>query len=418
MKRLVLGLFVLAACGGDDDGAGRADAEPETPDASVDATPPIPDPCEDAEPGIACTWLGIGGEEGFTPDGQNRFNTRIYWVMNVHFASDGTVYFDDWNNHLIRRIDEDGMVSTVIGWTDPVFPGDGVVGNPNAERVGDGAPGDEVQLNHPTDLDEDEDGNILIMAWHNHKLRVLDPETGLVRILAGAGAGFAGDGMAATAGRFRQPRALTHDEDGNLYITDQQNQRVRKITEWGTGTISTVAGGGMAGAAGGYGGDGNTATDASVLLNWEVGSNPEPSGGVAVADGKLYIADTLNNRIRVVDFESGLIDTLAGTGVEGNTGDDGPAAEATLAKPRDLEIGPDGDLYIADTDNNVIRAIDLDDVDFTIRRVAGTGDIGMGEGLPALETDLRRPFGIEFDADGNLYIMDSLNSRVLKVVTE
>ena len=116
----------------------------------------------------------------------------------------------------------------------------------------------------------------------------------------------------------------------------------------------------------------------------------------------------------MVDLESGMIDTLAGTGEPGNTGDDGPAAEATLREPRDIEIGPDGDLYIADTDNNVIRAIDLETGD--IRRVAGTGDLGLGdEGLPALETDLKRPFGIEFDPDGNLYIMDSLNSRVLKV---
>jgi sugar lactone lactonase YvrE len=118
----------------------------------------------------------------------------------------------------------------------------------------------------------------------------------------------------------------------------------------------------------------------------------------------------------VVDLslEVPTIDTLAGTGEPGNTGDDGPAAEATLNEPRDLEIGPDGDLYIADTDNNVIRAIDLETGE--IRRVAGTGELGLGEeGLPALETKLRRPFGIEFDGDGNLYIMDSLNSRVLKV---
>lgn len=413
MKRFALLLAVLAIAGcSDDDGAGppdagRADAEPA--DSAVVLRE---DPCLDQEAGTACSWLGVPGEEGFTPDGSNRFNTRIYWVMNMLFASDGYVYFDDWNNHLIRRVSPaDDTIETMVGWTDPIFPGDGVPGMPNAERTGEGPLGTEVQLNHPTELEETADGHILIMAWHNHKLRRLDPATGRVVILAGKGAGYAPvtPGPASTA-LFKQPKALTRDPDGNLYIGDQQNQRVRMITEDGTGTISTIVGSG----AQGYSGDEGPALAASI--NWEVGSNPEPSGGLAWNDDKLYIADTLNHVIRVVDLslETPTIDTLAGTGEPGNTGDDGPAAEATLNEPRDLEIGPDGDLYFADTDNNVVRAIDLDTG--TIRRVAGTGELGLGEeGLPALETKLRRPFGIEFDPDGNLYIMDSLNSRVLKV---
>lgn len=420
MKRtaLWLGLLMAAAIGcSDDDGTGRPDAA-ERPDGAPPDAAIVPrvDPCIDQQPGTACSWLGIPGEEGFTPDGENRFNTRIYWVMSMLFASDGYVYFDDWNNHLIRRVSpDDDTIETMVGWTDPIFPGDGVPGMPLAERTGEGALGTDVQLNHPTDLAETSDGHILIMAWHNHKLRRLDPTTGKVVILAGKGAGFAPDIMddpvdegSGSAALFKQPKALTMDTDGNVYIGDQQNQRVRMITNEGTGSIKTLAGSG----AQGYGGDEGQAVEAQI--SWEVGSNPEPSGGVAWNDGTLYIADTLNNRIRVLDLESGVIDTLAGTGDPGNTGDDGPAIEATLNKPRDLQIGPDGDLYIADTDNNVIRAIDLDTGE--IRRVAGTGELGLGdEGLPALETMLRRPFGIQFDGDGNLYIMDSLNSRVLKV---
>jgi DNA-binding beta-propeller fold protein YncE len=410
----LLGLSWLIGCGDDPSSPPDAGAPP---DAAIDGggTPRV-DPCADQEPGTACSWLGIPGEEGFTEDGENRFNTRIYWVMSVLFASDGSVYFDDWNNHLIRKISpDDGTVHSLVGWTDPIFPGDGVPGMPAAERTGDGVLGTEVQLNHPTDLAEAGDGKILIMAWHNHKLRQLDPDTGLVKVLAGRGAGYAPDlpadpvdeGLASDA-LFRQPRSLIRDPDGNLYIADQQSQRVRMITDDGLGNISTIVGSGVQG----YGGDGGPAIDA--MLNWEIGSNPEPSGGLAWKDGMLYIADTLNHRIRVVDLEAGTIDTLAGTGELGSAGDDGPALEAQLAEPRDLEIGPDGDLYLADTDNNVIRAIDLDTG--TIRRVAGTGELGLGaEGLPALETALRRPFGIEFDPDGNLYIMDSLNSRVLKV---
>jgi streptogramin lyase len=422
MKRmdLWLGLLVAAVVGcSDDDGTGRPDAA-ERPDGAPPDAAIVPrvDPCIDQSPGTACSWLGIPGEEGFTPDGENRFNTRIYWVMSMLFASDGNVYFDDWNNHLIRRFSfEDGAIETMVGWTDPIFPGDGVPGMPMAERTGDGALGTDVQLNHPTELAETSDGQILIMAWHNHKLRQLDPVTGYVKILAGKGAGYAPDfpddpvdeGPASSA-LFKQPKALTMDPSGNVYIGDQQNQRVRMITNEGTGNISTIVGSGVQGDEG----DGGPALAAAI--NWEVGSNPEPSGGIAFKDGKLYVSDTLNNKIRVVDLslEEPTIDTLAGTGEAGNTGDEGPAIEATLNKPRDLEIGPDGDLYIADTDNNVIRAIDLETGE--IRRVAGTGEIGLGdEGLPALETMLRRPFGIEFDGDGNLYIMDSLNSRVLKV---
>jgi sugar lactone lactonase YvrE len=150
-------------------------------------------------------------------------------------------------------------------------------------------------------------------------------------------------------------------------------------------------------------------------LDFEAGSNPEPSGGLVRDGGKLYIADTLANRIRVLDLATGTIDRLAGTGDAGYTGDGGDALAATFAHPRDLEVGPDGDLYIADTDNSVIRAIDH--ATGAVRPVAGTGAIGLrsDEGIPATQMMLARPFGIEFDHDGNLFISDTLNSRIVKV---
>jgi sugar lactone lactonase YvrE len=151
-------------------------------------------------------------------------------------------------------------------------------------------------------------------------------------------------------------------------------------------------------------------------LNWEIGSNPEPSGGLAVADGMLYIADTLSHRLRVVDLAEGTIDAFAGTGEQGYSGDGGSALEATFNHPRELEIGPDGRLYVADTDNHVIRAIDLESGE--VRTVVGTGEPGIDadDGKLATETMLNRPFGLELDADGNLYVMDTLNSRILKVM--
>jgi hypothetical protein len=354
--------------------------------------------------GNACVWLGTGAE-GFNGDGHDRLDTEIYWSMDLAFGKDGTPWFIDWNNHLLRKVKPDQTVETVVGWTDPIFPGDGT--GDASEKTEPGADGLRVKLNHPTELVVADDGAILMMAWHNHKLRRVDPVTGLVTIVAGGGAGFAGDGGPAAKALFKQPKALAADGAGNLYIGDQQNFRVRRIDP--EGTISTVVGVGTQGSAG----DGGPATECQ--LDWEIGSNPEPSGGVVVSDNRLFIADTLSHKIRVVDLESGIIDALAGTGEPGYSGDGGPALEATFNFPRELEIGPDGDLYVADTDNHVIRAIDL--ASGLVRTVVGTGSAGLDaeDDKPARQTRLFRPFGLEFDPAGNLYVMDTLNSRILKV---
>ena len=356
--------------------------------------------------GIACTWAGKSGVFGFNGDGLHRLETELYWSMDVSFAADGTVWFIDWNNHLIRRVLTDDTVVTVVGWTDPVFPGDGVPGT--AERSAEGVPGLDVQLNHPTDLAQTPDGKVLVMAWHNHKLREIDPATGRVHIVAGAGAGYSGDGATTMTALFKQPKGLELDAVGNMYILDQQNFRIRKI-ERASGAMSLVAGNGMQG----FEGDGGPALAAK--LNFEAGSNPEPSGGLVFGGGKLYVADTLSSRVRAIDMATGMIETVVGTGTPGYAGDGGQAKDAQLNFPRDLEIGPEGDLYIADTDNSVIRAVNL--TTGVIRTVAGTGELGLDErdGLPARQTKLARPFGIEFDRVGNLYISDTINSRILKV---
>jgi hypothetical protein len=369
-----------------------------------DADEPVsPGACRE-QAGHACVWLGSGAE-GFNGDGHHRLKTDIYWSMDLIFGADDTPWFIDWNNHLVRKVLPDQTVVSVVGWTDPVFPGDGT-GDPS-EKTAPGADGALVKLNHPTELLLADDGAILVMAWHNHKLRRIEPDTSQVTILAGAGAGFAGDEGPCAKALFKQPKALASDEHGNLYIGDQQNFRVRRVDR--DGIIATIVGDGTRGS----GGDGGPALLAQ--LDWEVGSNPEPSGGLAVGDGKLYIADTLSHKLRVVDLETGDIATLAGTGEPGYTGDDGLALEATFNAPRELELGPDGNLYVADTDNHVIRRIDLESG--IVHTVVGTGEPGKDaeDGRLATETRLDRPFGLELDREGNLYVMDTLNSRILKV---
>jgi hypothetical protein len=365
-------------------------------------TAPSPD-CD--VPGHACTWAGVPTHEGFNGDGQHRLETELYWPLDLHFASDGVPWFIDWNNHLVRSVNDDQTVRTVLGWIDPVFPGDGAANQQESTEAG--ALGTEVQLNHPTDLEEMADGTILVMAWHNHKLRRLDPTTLRVTVSSGRGAGFSGDGGPARAALFRQPKALAFDDEGNLYILDQQNFRIRKIDR--EFMISTIAGSGQAGTLG----DDGPANGAQ--LSFEAGSNPEPSGGLAVVGGQLYFADTMSHRLRVIDLQTGIVRAFAGTGVAGFSGDGGPALEAQFRAPRDLELGPDGSLYVADTDNGVIRAIDLGTG--LVRTVAGTGQLGHdeAEGKQATMTPLRRPFGIAFDAPGNLYVADTLNSRILRV---
>jgi hypothetical protein len=371
--------------------------EPD-PDPDVDAG------CKDLASGHACTWVGMRDAEGFNGDGLHRRETLINQPQDMLFLSDGTVWFTDFNNFLVRRILADDTIESMVGSTNPVFPGDGPLTGIKPE----GADGSEWQLNHPTNLLEQPDGNVLVVGWHNHKLLTVTPDDGFVKVVCGGGAGFAGDGGPAAMGTlFKQVQDASYDESGNLYIVDQQNGRVRMIDAGGI--ITSIAGDGMLG----YAGDGGPALMAQ--FSWARGSNPNPSGGILHHEGKLYISDTESDVIRVMDLATNMIDTFAGTGEGGDSGDDGPAIDAQLNAPRDLEIGPEGDLYFADTDNSKVRAINLETG--VIRTVVGTGELGIedSDGMLATEIKLRRPFGIAFDPDGNLYVMDTLNSRIVKV---
>jgi DNA-binding beta-propeller fold protein YncE len=296
----------------------------------------------------------------------------------------------------------------VVG-TDEV--GDGPTVNPGAERVAPGVPGTTINLNHPTDIIFAPDGKLILAAWHNHKVRTLDVASGLMDVTCGAGPGYMppGDGVPAAMALMNQPKALALDPaSGAVYVVDTRNLRVRKIGA--DGVIETVVGTGARGATG----DGGPPLMATLSFQ-KATDNPEPGGGLAIdAAGRIYIVDTENQRIRRVDFTLDLIETVAGNGTAGFSGDGGPAYQASLNYPRDAEIGPDGKLYIADTDNHRVRAVDLDTG--IITTVIGNGHAGFaGDGAPAAQATLNRPFGIAFDAQGGLYVADTFNNRIRKV---
>lgn len=383
--------------------------------ANVPPTPvPTPDPeiipCSEIA-GSICTYAGTG-QRGFNGDGLDRLYTALYWPFDIEFTPSGRRIVLDWNNHRVREILSDDTFTTIMG-TD--FVGDGP--DDLSDLTEPGAPPLTVNLNHPTDVFELPGGDLLVVAWHNHKLRTMYAATGLVRVVAGAGAGYAGDGGPARDALLNQLAHGVYDDAGNLFVVDQRNQRIRVLYDFvrqrENAIIDTVAGTGVAG----FNGDGAAL---ETQVNFPAGGNPEPTGGIArAADGALYFADTLNHRIRRIvfssaDFRQGTMTTIAGTGEPGFGGDGGPALEARINFPQDLEIGPDGNLYFADTNNDRVRMIDL--TTGTISTVAGAGERGYGgDGGPALEAQLNRPFGVAFDAAGDLYVSDTFNGRIRRV---
>ena len=383
-----------------------------TPPPTPEPTPtPVIIPCTD-EVGSICTYAGTGGT-GFSGDGQNRLEATLYWPLDIEFTPSGRRVFLDWNNHKVREILPDETIVTIMGSD---FVGDGPADL--SDRAPAGADPSTVDLNHPTDIQEFPNGDLLVMCWHNHKLRVIDKSDGRVHVLLGAGAGFSGDGGPAKNALVNQPPRAVLDANGNLFFIDQRNQRIRVIYNFaqdrGEAIIDTVVGTGTAG----FNGDG---VALQTQLSFPAGGNPEPASGITVAaDGTLYFSDTNNNRVRKVVFsdpgvfKNGVVTTIAGTGDKGFSGEGGPALGAQLNYPEDVEIGPDGNLYFADTDNNRVRMIDL--TTNTITTVAGTGASGYdGDGGQAVAAKLQRPFGVAFDANGDLFISDTFNSRIRKV---
>ena len=296
--------------------------------------------------------------------------------------SSGNLYITDRNNHRIRKVDSTGTITTIAGTGKDGFSGDG-------------GPASQAQLNFPTGVAVNGEGNLYIADVGNHRIRKVD-STGTITTFAGTGErGFGGDGGPAIQAQLDAPTGVAVDGAGNLYIADRNNSRIRKVDS--IGTITTIAGGG------GFGEDGGPAIQARLSLPYSVAVD---------GAGNLYIADQYNNRIRRVD-STGTITTIAGTGELGFGGDGGPATQARLFLPYGVAVDGAGNLYIADQYNHRIRKVDSTG---TITTIAGTGERRFGgDGGPAIQAQLDEPTGVVVDGAGNLYIADLANHRIRKV---
>ena len=349
--------------------------------AGVWTTDPAIVSCNASLAGVISTLGGKAGLAGYSGDGGLAVDALLNFPFDVAVDTGGYVYVAERLGHRIRRIGPGGIIET--------FAGTGVAG-----FGGDGGPATEAQLNHPAGLTVDAAGNVYVADADNHRVRRIGLG-GRIETFAGTGvAGFGGDGGPATEAQLNHPAGLTVDAAGNVYVADTDNHRVRRIGLGGR--IETFAGTG----ARGYDGDGGPATEHRLNHPFDVAAD---------ASGSVYVADVSNRRIRRI-AQDGTIETFAGTGTAGDSGDGGAATDAQIDQPAGLAVSSAGYVFVADWGKHRVRRIAPDG---TIETYAGTGVYGSGgDGGLAIEAQLVRPSGVAVDAMGKVYIADSNTHRV------
>lgn len=329
------------------------------------------------------TFAGTG-QPGYSGDGGPAVQAQLNNPYGIARSPAGALYICDMDNHALRKVSPAGTISTVAGTGKRGYSGDG-------------GPAQQAELNEPYEIRFDKNGNLFFVERMNHVVRRVDARNQTISTVAGTGKpGFSGDGGPAAKAALNQPHSIQFDRHGDLYICDIRNHRIRKVT-MSTGLIATFAGTGE---------QAPTPDGAKITGT--------PLNGPRALDfdrrGDMWLALREGNAVYKLDLQSGTIHHIAGTGAQGFTGNGGLAKQATLSGPKGLSVGPDGNIYLADTESHSIRMIDL--VRKTIELVAGTGEKGDGpEGSP-LSCKLARPHGIFVDAAGTIYVGDSEAHRV------
>lgn len=324
------------------------------------------------------------GVAGFSGDGGAAVQAQLNDPTGIARGPDGALYVCDTANHRVRKVSPDGTITTVAGTGEPGWSGAG-------------GPATAAKLHEPYEVRFDPAGDVFWVERLSHTVRKLDRKTGIVTTVAGNGsAGFSGDGGPATRAQLSDPHSIGFDRAGDLFICDVRNHRLRKVA-MKTGEISTFAGTGERKPTP----DG--ARFAGVPLNG-------PRALDFDRQGNLWVALREGNAVYKLDLAQGTIHHVAGSGKKGFTGDGGPAKAATLNGPKGLSVAPDGNVFIADTENHAIRMIDVKRG--TIELVAGTGVGGDGPEGAALNCQLSRPHGVFADRDGSVFIGDSGANRV------
>ena len=298
------------------------------------------------------------------------------------------MYVTEVRNHRVRRVDlARGKISTVAG-------------NGRQGYTGDGGPATEASLNEPYEVRFDRMGNMFFVEMKNHVVRRVDAQTEIIPTIAGTGQeGYSGDGGPAMEATFKQPHSIALDDRGHLYVADIGNHRIRQV-DLSTGIVQSIAG----------------STDKKLPEDGQVAKDHPILGPRALfIDGRtMWIALREGHSIWRMELDQGRLHRVAGTGAKGYTGDGGRATAATFNGPKGIAIGPQGHLYVVDTENQAIRRIDLQSG--TITTVAGNGQRGGdGDGGLATRAQLARPHGIGIGPRGVVYIGDTLNHRVRRV---
>jgi trimeric autotransporter adhesin len=278
------------------------------------------------------------------------------------------------------------------------FAGDGYyAGSLMGGYSGDGGPATAAEFDHPVDIVFDKSWNLYITDRNNSVVRMVD-NSGIIITIAGNGVrGFSGDGGLATAAEFNDDVGILIDSLGNMYITDHDNERIRKVNS--TGIITTIAGNGVAG----YYGDGGPATAAEMNI---------PCFMAMDNSGNLFFADANNSVIRMINT-SGIISTVIGNHIMGYSGDGGPAAAAELNAPEGIVFDKNGNIFIGDAENYVVRKVNTSGIISTIAGIHWRGY--SGDGGPATAAELDQPCGITFDGSGNMYFADEINNVIRMV---